>query len=89
MSLFAPVGTSNKTTFYVATRTRYILIDADIEQEARNEGRVKLQWLHTEEGLPNATSIEIHTIRTATDGEIELWNSHCRNLKEEGQRLNY
>ena len=89
MTLFAPVGTSKKTTFYVATRTRYVLIDADTEQEARNEGRVKLQWLYMEEGLPNATSIEIHTLRTATDSEIELWNSHCKNLSREGRRLNY
>jgi hypothetical protein len=89
MPLFAQVGTSKKTTFYVATKTRYVLIDADTEQEARNEGRVKLQWLYQEECLPNASSIEIHTIRIATDSEINLWNAHCRNLKREGQGLNY
>ena len=89
MTLFSQVGTSKKSTFYVATRTRYVLIDAESETEARTEGKVKLQWLYTEEGLPNASSIDIHVIRIATDDEIELWNSHCENFKREGQGLNY
>jgi hypothetical protein len=89
MSLFTLVGTSQKTTFYVATKTRYVLLDAETETEARSEGRVKLQWLYQEEGFDNVSSIEIHTLRTATDSEIELWNTHCRNLNREGQGLNY
>jgi hypothetical protein len=88
MTLFSQVGTSKKSTFYVATRTRYVLIDAKTESEARREGRVKLQWLYTEEGLPNASTIEIQTLRAATSDEIELWNSHCQNLNREGQGLN-
>ena len=89
MTLFSQVGTSKKSTFYVASRTRYILIDVESESEARTEGKVKLQWLYHEEGLANASSIEVETLRIATDAEIEFWNSHCENINRDREGLNY
>jgi hypothetical protein len=65
-------------TFYVATRARYVIVEADDETEARRLGEPEIQKLQAEltvrsrQNLP----IEIHVVRPATDDEIELgrWN---------------
>ena len=56
------------TTYYVATLARYILIQADNEDQARERGRSAL----TDGDAP----FGIHTVRLATADEIELSEWH-------------
>jgi hypothetical protein len=88
MKLFTYVGRTDKTTFFVAMRFRYVLIDADDEQEAMEESREKFHELFADlrERLGGFLLIEIQTCRPATDEEIELWNAHCANLNRELER---
>jgi hypothetical protein len=60
------------TTFYVATRARYVLVEAANESEARRLGQPALQELYVGRNLP----VEIRVVRPATDDEIELRNWH-------------
>ncbi len=64
------------TTFYVATRARYVLVEAADEIEARRLGQPALQQLHAEvaQRIGRNLPVEIHVVRPATDDEIELWN---------------
>jgi len=63
------------TTYYVATRFRYVLVDACDESETRELARPLLHELYADvcQRLGRDNSIDIHTIREATPGEIDLW----------------
>jgi hypothetical protein len=66
------------TTYYVATRARYVLVEATDEAEARRLGRPALQELHADVSarIGSELPIEIHVVRPATDDEIELMAWH-------------
>lgn len=57
--------------YYVATRVHYVLVEADDEAEAQTNAEPLLKELTTH-NFP----IEIHTVRPATEDEIELWDWH-------------
>ncbi len=67
------------TTFYVATRARYVLVEAANETEARRLGQYALQNLRVRYdkalGLV-AQPVAIQIVRPATDAEIELRDWH-------------
>jgi len=88
MKLFTYVGRTDKTTFFVAMRFRYVLIDAKDEREAMEESHEEFHELFAglRERLGGFLPIEIQTCRPATDDEIELWNTHCSNLDRELER---
>ena len=66
------------SAFYVATRARYVIVEADDETEARRLGEPELQKLQAEVSacIGRNLPVEIHVVRPATDDEIELgrWN---------------
>jgi len=66
------------TAFYVATRARYVVVEAADEAEARRLGQPALQELHTDLGkqIGRDLPVEFHVVRPATDDEIELWRWH-------------
>lgn len=63
------------TTYLIGARARYVLVDADNEQQARVQGEVCLKDLYAHFGLKDVP-VEIRTVRPATAHEIQLWNSH-------------
>lgn len=60
------------TKYFVANIARYVLVDANSEEDARELGLAALRKLYDD---PNR-EIVIHTIREATDSEIDLWDWH-------------
>lgn len=66
------------TTWLVATVTRYVLVDAEDEQTARDLAMPALHDLYADlrEQLGHEVEISIQTVRPATDREIESWNWH-------------
>ena len=66
------------TNWYVATRACYVLVEATDEQAARRNSLSPLRDLHAgvRERLGRDVPIDIHTVRPATDDEIELWKWH-------------
>lgn len=70
------------TTFYVATRACYVLVEAASENQARELGRPGLVALYRER-LGKEVAVEIHTVRPATAEEIELQKWHDENLARE------
>jgi hypothetical protein len=76
------------TTYFVATLARYVLVEADDETQARELGRVALHDLYADlrQRLGKEVPIEIHTVRAATEDEIELWNWHHNMLAREKQQ---
>ena len=75
---------ASKTTWLVATVTRYVLVDAETETLAREQAMPLLEDLYADfrEKYGNHP-IVIHTVRPATDDEIELWNWHHEMLARE------
>ena len=71
-------------TWLVATVTRYVLVDAENETLARELAMPLLEDLYADfrEKYGNHP-IVIHTVRPATDDEIELWNWHHEMLARE------
>lgn len=76
------------TTWYVATRACYVLVDAPDEATARRNAVPGLYDLYAgvRERLGRDTPIEIHTVRPATADEIELWNWHHEMVAREAAR---
>jgi len=76
------------TTWYVATRACYVLVDASDEQAACSDARPALRELYAgvRERLGRDVPIKIHTVRPATDDEIELWNWHHEMVAREAAR---
>ena len=74
------------TTYFVATLARYVLVDADNEFTARERGQAALYDLYADlrERLGREVSINILTVRPATQDEIELWRWHHEMLSREG-----
>ena len=62
------------TTYYVATRARFVLVDATTEDEARTLAQLALEAL-----MPGAP-FEIRTVRPATDLEIADERFHAEHL---------
>lgn len=75
------------TMFYVATRARYVLVEADNEAGARIAGHAALADLHAElrERLGRDIPIEIRTIRPATTDEIDMMKWHHEMLAREAE----
>jgi hypothetical protein len=69
-------------TFYVATRSCYVLVEASDLDQARELGRPGLAKLYREQ-LGKEVAVEIQTVRPATDEEIELQKWHNENLDRE------
>jgi hypothetical protein len=90
MTLFTPVGATGQTTFYVATKFRYVLVDAANEEEARAVGQVKLYELYEDlrRKLGREVEIEIHILREASEKEIGIWNDHVEFVTRELERRN-
>jgi len=76
------------TTWYVATRACYVLVDASDEETARRDAVPGLHDLYAgvRDRLGRDVPIEIHTVRPATPGEIELWNWHHEIVAREAAR---
>ena len=75
-------------TYLVATVARYVLVDAEDETHARELGHPALHELYADvrERLGRDVPIDIHTVREATDEEIQLWTWHHEMLAKEKQR---
>lgn len=73
------------TTWFVATLARYVLVDAQNEQAARELAAPALYDLYADlrKQLGREVPIKILTVRPATDDEIELWNWHHEMLARE------
>jgi len=73
------------TTWFVATRTCYVLVDAENEQTAREKAYPGLYDLYADlrKRLGREVEVVIHTVRPATDEEIGLWNWHHEMLARE------
>lgn len=77
------------TTYYVGTLSRYVLVNAENETLAREQGRIALHDLYADvrerlgKETPIETPIEIRTVRLASDDEIKLGNWHERMVASE------
>ncbi|MFQ5732134.1 MAG: hypothetical protein ACE5KM_09270 [Planctomycetaceae bacterium] len=73
------------TTWFVATRACYVLVEAADEETARRDAVPGLRDLYANvrKRLGRDVSIEIHIVRPATDGEIDLWNWHHEMVARE------
>ena len=70
--------------YYVATLSRYVIVDATDQDIARIAGHAALVELCADRpDMP----INILTIRLATEGEVDLWNTHQENVASESARL--
>jgi hypothetical protein len=78
------------TTYLVATLSRYVLVDAANEDEARRIGQVALHDLYVDlrERLGKDVPINIVTVRPATHEEIELQRSHDEAMAREAAAHN-
>jgi hypothetical protein len=73
--------------YFVATRARYVLVNADDEVEARRLGEPMLYDLYAEvrRELGRDMPITIHTVRLATPDEIELQRWHDEMVARESR----
>ena len=75
------------TTFYVATRARYVIVEAATEDEARRLGQPALAKLHAAVSarIGRDLPVEIHVVRPATDDEIEMgkWDEELRAQEQQ------
>jgi hypothetical protein len=65
------------TTYYVATLARYVLVQAENEDDARRCGKAALRELDAN------TPINIRTVRLATPDEIEFDRWHWQSVAAE------
>lgn len=70
------------TTYYVATRARYVVVDAENETQARELGQAEL-YADLRERLGREVPIEIHTVRPATTDEIDMTKWHNEMVARE------
>ena len=77
--------TGAPTKYYVATLARYVLVEAEKENEARRLGADGLKALHSdvEKRLGKDVPVNILVVRPATSDEIELdrWNREMLDLE--------
>jgi hypothetical protein len=78
------------TTYYVATRARYVVVNAENEMQARDLGQVALHELYSDlrERLGREVPTEIHTIRQATTDEIDMTKWHREMVANEANANN-
>jgi hypothetical protein len=78
------------TKFYVATLARYVLVEADTEDQAREAGRRALFDLYANlsERFNHDVPINIRTVRPATAEDIELWKWHHEMVGKENRTEN-
>ena len=75
------------TTYYVATLACYVLVEAEDETQARENGHAALRELYAELRQSNEeVPIEVRTVRKADEDENEHWTWHQNMLKAEGER---
>ena len=62
------------TTYYVATLAKYVLVESENEEQARELGRAALEKLHAEVGrrIGMEMPVNILVVRPATTDEIEF-----------------
>ena len=72
------------TTYYVATLARYVLVEAASDAEARYRGHDALLELYAKDGAVDDVSINIRTVRPATEDEIQFMNWHRKSEAEHG-----
>ena len=73
-------------TYYVATLSRYVLVECETETDARNVGLDRLRQLYRDERHSNAGSLDTDSVlvnRLATEAEIDLWQFHLRMTEAE------
>jgi hypothetical protein len=75
------------TAYFVSTRARYVVVDAETETEARERGQVALHELYADlrERLGREVPIEIHTVRPATTDEIDMTKWHNEMMAREAR----
>ena len=68
--------------YYVATLSRYVLVEATCEARARERGREALLALRADnaERRGREAPVNIRTVRLASEDEIELWRWHQEML---------
>ena len=61
-------------TYYVATLAKYVLVEAENEDRARELGRVALEKLHADAGrrIGKDLPVDILVVRPATTDEIKF-----------------
>ena len=69
------------TTYYVATLSRYVLVEAETEKDARCLGRVALEALFAD--YRGDINIEIRTVRPANEEETKFWQWHKESIDAE------
>lgn len=73
------------TAYFVSTRARCVVVEAESEMKARDLGRAALHELYADlrERLGRDVPIEIHTVRPATTDEIDMTNWHNEMVARE------
>jgi hypothetical protein len=76
------------TTYYVATLAKYVLVEAENEEQVCELGRAALERLHAEVGLRLGKDIPVNilVVRPATTDEIEFCRWGEEMLAREGLR---
>ena len=77
------------TTYFVATRARYVVVDAENEALARDRGQAALHELYADlrERLGREVPIEIYTVRPATTDEIDMRKWHNEMVAREANEM--
>ncbi|QDT55933.1 hypothetical protein Pan44_39810 [Caulifigura coniformis] len=75
------------TPYYVATLTRYVVVDALHEDNARAKGHAALVDLYARSRKTNDL-IEIQTVRPAMADEVAMCAYHAAKVAEEEARTN-
>ena len=75
------------TAYFVATRARYVVVEAENETQARELGQPALYELYADlrERLGREVPIEIHTVRPATTDEIDMTTWHNEMVAREAK----
>ena len=73
--------------YYVATLARYVLVEAENSDQARELGRNALQDLYADvrECLSRDVPVNIRTVRLATADEIEICEWHRELIANEAK----
>ncbi len=73
------------TTYLVATLARYVLVEAENEEAAREFGAPKLYALYADLHAKRGCDVPVNicTVRPATDDEIELQRFHDEMVARE------
>jgi hypothetical protein len=66
------------TTYLVGTQARFVLVEADNEDNARERGQAALHALYADisDRVRDDTPIPVRTVRPATNDEIAEWRRH-------------